>query len=202
MLELAKQLKDANSLMFFARGNNYATALEAALKVRAGYECFCLLCLAHSALLVDLCFAVRTRLLIARRQGLQGASGESVVPSLDRAGSAFACRCFVLQCKEVALIHSEGILAGEMKHGPLALVDEHLPIVVVATRDSMYAKMESVIQQLLARNAKLVIVCTAGDENMKQYVEGHDCKLIEVRWGALVKLFVGAGRCILVESTW
>jgi glucosamine--fructose-6-phosphate aminotransferase (isomerizing) len=81
----------------------------------------------------------------------------------------------------VALIHSEGILAGEMKHGPLALVDEHLPIVVVATRDSMYLKMESVLQQLLARNAKLVIVCTAGDENMKQYVEGHDCKLIEVR---------------------
>lgn len=115
MLELAAELKDANSLMFFARGNNYATALEAALK-----------------------------------------------------------------CKEVALIHSEGILAGEMKHGPLALVDEHLPIVVVATRDSMYHKMESVIQQLLARNAKLVIVCTAGDESMKQYVEGHDCKLIEV----------------------
>lgn len=81
----------------------------------------------------------------------------------------------------MALIHSEGILAGEMKHGPLALVDEHLPIVVVATRDSMYAKMESVIQQLLARSAKLVIVCTAGDENMRQYVEGHDCKLIEVR---------------------
>jgi glucosamine--fructose-6-phosphate aminotransferase (isomerizing) len=84
------------------------------------------------------------------------------------------------QCKEVALIHSEGILAGEMKHGPLALVDEHLPIVVVATRDSMYSKMESVIQQLLARNARLVILATEGDKNMRQYVEGHDCRLIEV----------------------
>lgn len=83
----------------------------------------------------------------------------------------------------MALIHSEGILAGEMKHGPLALVDEHLPIVVVATRDSMYSKMESVIQQLLARNASLMIVCTEGDENMKQYKQGHDCKLIEVRGG-------------------
>ncbi len=40
----------------------------------------------------------------------------------------------ILQVKEVALIHSEGILAGEMKHGPLALVDEHMPIVVIATR--------------------------------------------------------------------
>lgn len=68
-----------------------------------------------------------------------------------------------------------------MKHGPLALVDEHLPIVVVATRDSMYSKMESVIQQLLARNAQLVILCTEGDENMKQYVDGYKCQLIEVR---------------------
>lgn len=100
------------------------------------------------------------------------------------------------QCKEVALIHSEGILAGEMKHGPLALVDEHLPIVVVATRDSMYAKMESVIQQLLARSAKLVIVCTAGDENMRQYVEGHDCKLIEVR-GSLSAALLPPTICIV-----
>ena len=48
---------------------------------------------------------------------------------------------------------SEGILAGEMKHGPLALVDESMPILVVATRDDMHPKMISVIQQLLARKA-------------------------------------------------
>ena len=48
-------------------------------------------------------------------------------------------------------MHSEGILAGEMKHGPLALVDEHLPIIVICTRDRMYHKMLSVVQQLLAR---------------------------------------------------
>jgi glucosamine--fructose-6-phosphate aminotransferase (isomerizing) len=88
-----------------------------------------------------------------------------------------------VQCKEVALIHSEGILAGEMKHGPLALVDEHLPIVVVATRDSMYKKMESVIQQLLARSARLIILCTAGDETMQQYAKRSDCQLIEVGGG-------------------
>jgi glucosamine--fructose-6-phosphate aminotransferase (isomerizing) len=85
-----------------------------------------------------------------------------------------------VQCKEVALIHSEGILAGEMKHGPLALVDEHLPIVVIATSDSMYKKMESVIQQLLARSARLIILCTAGDTNMQQYAKRSDCQLIEV----------------------
>ena len=53
-----------------------------------------------------------------------------------------------LQVKEVALTHSEGILAGEMKHGPLALVDETLPIFVIATKDSLYAKQQSVIQQV------------------------------------------------------
>jgi glucosamine--fructose-6-phosphate aminotransferase (isomerizing) len=69
--------------------------------------------------------------------------------------------------KEVALIHSEGILAGEMKHGPLALVDETLPVVVVATKDSMYAKMQSVIQQLLARGARLIVLCNEGDEYLR-----------------------------------
>ena len=108
-------------------------------------------------------------------------------------------RALCLQCKEVALIHSEGILAGEMKHGPLALVDEHLPIVVVATRDSMYSKMNSVIQQLLARNARLMIVCTEGDDNMKQYVKDHDCQLIEVRWCDLWQL---VWACLMVTGLW
>ena len=86
--------------------------------------------------------------------------------------------------KEVALIHSEGILAGEMKHGPLALVDEHMPILVVATKDDMYQKMHSVIQQLLARKARLIILCNEGDELMEQYATRPDCQLIEVcSWG-------------------
>ena len=54
-------------------------------------------------------------------------------------------------------MHSEGILAGEMKHGPLALVDDQLPIIVIATKDSMHGKMHSVIQQLLARQARLIV---------------------------------------------
>lgn len=101
--------------------------------------------------------------------------------------------------QEVALIHSEGILAGEMKHGPLALVDENLPIVVVATRDSMYKKMESIIQQLLARSARLFIVCNEGDEAMKAY-EAKGCKLIQVCSGwvgsgsAAWLMVAGAGR--------
>ncbi|CAI5977250.1 unnamed protein product [Closterium sp. NIES-65] len=61
-----------------------------------------------------------------------------------------------LKVKEVALMHSEGILAGEMKHGPLALVDATLPIIVVATRDSTCSKQQSVIQQLQARSGRLM----------------------------------------------
>lgn len=80
---------------------------------------------------------------------------------------------------QVALIHSEGILAGEMKHGPLALVDEKLPIIVIATKDSMHKKMDSVIQQLLARGAKLFIVCNEGDPVTAAY-EAQGCQLIQV----------------------
>ena len=85
-----------------------------------------------------------------------------------------------VQVKEVALMHSEGLLAGEMKHGPLALVDEHLPIIVIATRDRMYAKMLSVVQQLLARGARLTILCNAGDTEIRDTCTRCECRLIEV----------------------
>lgn len=73
----------------------------------------------------------------------------------------------------MALIHSEGILAGEMKHGPLALVDETIPIVVVATKDNMYKKMQSVVQQLCARNARLMVISNEGDTEIKKYCNKH-----------------------------
>ncbi|PWA51379.1 glutamine-fructose-6-phosphate transaminase (isomerizing) [Artemisia annua] len=82
-----------------------------------------------------------------------------------------------LKVKEVALMHSEGILAGEMKHGPLALVDENLPIVVIATRDQCFSKQQSVIQQLKARKGRLIVMCTEGDSAA---VCGGSCRVIEV----------------------
>lgn len=85
----------------------------------------------------------------------------------------------MFQVKEVAIMHSEGILAGEMKHGPLALVDESLPIIVIATRDRMYAKMQSVIQQLLARSGRLIVVCNDGDVEMEE-LAGKKVRLIKV----------------------
>lgn len=77
-------------------------------------------------------------------------------------------------------MHSEGILAGEMKHGPLALVDENMPIIVVATKDRMHAKMQSVIQQLRARNARLIVLCNEGDKSIADLCSPK-CRLIQVR---------------------
>lgn len=77
-------------------------------------------------------------------------------------------------------MHSEGILAGEMKHGPLALVDENMAIIVVATQDRMYDKMLSVIQQLRARHASLIVLCNEGDPTLETLVSPH-CRLIHVR---------------------
>lgn len=114
MRDLAASLVNENSLLVFGRGYNYATALEAALKV-----------------------------------------------------------------KEVSLMHSEGILAGEMKHGPLALVDENLPIVVVATKDRMHTKMKSVIAQLRARHARLIVICNEGDDKIAD-VCGESDTLVRV----------------------
>ena len=84
-----------------------------------------------------------------------------------------------LKVKEVSLMHSEGILAGEMKHGPLALVDEHMPIVVIATPDSLYGKMISVIEQLRARGANLIVICGEDDEEIGR-VAGEEAVLLRV----------------------
>ncbi|KAB2612032.1 glutamine--fructose-6-phosphate aminotransferase [isomerizing] 2-like [Pyrus ussuriensis x Pyrus communis] len=83
-----------------------------------------------------------------------------------------------LKVKEVALMHSEGILAGEMKHGPLALVDETLPTFVIATRDACFSKQQSVIQQLRARKGRLIVMCSKGDA--ASVCPGGSCRVIEV----------------------
>ncbi len=73
-----------------------------------------------------------------------------------------------LKVKEVALVHSEGILAGEMKHGPLALVDKHMPIIVVCTNDGSYEKQQSVVQQLKARDGRLILIVSEDDKEMEK----------------------------------
>lgn len=69
-----------------------------------------------------------------------------------------------LKLKEISYKHAEGYPAGEMKHGPIALVDKDLPVVVIATRDAWYEKMISQIEQAKARNGHVLVVATEGDE--------------------------------------
>ncbi|MCK9402316.1 MAG: glutamine--fructose-6-phosphate transaminase (isomerizing) [Chitinophagaceae bacterium] len=68
-----------------------------------------------------------------------------------------------LKLKEISYIHAEGYPAAEMKHGPIALVDEKLPVVFVATKDSYYQKIVSNVQEIRARKGKVIAVATAGD---------------------------------------
>ncbi|KAI8804212.1 hypothetical protein BJ742DRAFT_456399 [Cladochytrium replicatum] len=68
-----------------------------------------------------------------------------------------------LKIKEVSYMHSEGILAGELKHGPLALIDENMPVILIMTKDSLYPKVQSALQQVTARKGKPIIVCNKGD---------------------------------------
>jgi glucosamine--fructose-6-phosphate aminotransferase (isomerizing) len=68
-----------------------------------------------------------------------------------------------LKLKEISYIHAEGYPAAEMKHGPIALVDEYLPVVFVATKDKYYEKIVSNIQEIKARKGKVIAIATEGD---------------------------------------
>ena len=78
-----------------------------------------------------------------------------------------------LKLKEISYIHAEGYPAAEMKHGPIALIDENMPVVVVATKDDTYDKIVSNIQEIKARKGKVIAIVTEGDEiisKMADYV--------------------------------
>jgi glucosamine--fructose-6-phosphate aminotransferase (isomerizing) len=96
--KLAEELYEKKSLLVMGRGYNYATCLEAALKI-----------------------------------------------------------------KELTYMHSEGILAGELKHGPLALVDSTMPVIMIVTRDPVYSKCMNALQQVTAREGRPVLICETGD---------------------------------------
>ena len=69
-----------------------------------------------------------------------------------------------LKLKEVSYCHAEGYQAGEMKHGPIALIDEDMPVVALALQDKLYPKMLSNIEEVKARNGRVIAVATEGDE--------------------------------------
>ncbi len=76
-----------------------------------------------------------------------------------------------LKLKELSYIHAEGYPAGEMKHGPIALVDESVPTVAIALRDEVFEKMRSNIEQLRARRGPVIAIVSAGDRSLDGHVE-------------------------------
>jgi len=71
-----------------------------------------------------------------------------------------------LKIKEISYMHSEGILAGELKHGPLALIDENMPVIIIMTQDSLYPKVQSAFSQITARKAQPIVLCNEGDDGI------------------------------------
>lgn len=76
-----------------------------------------------------------------------------------------------LKLKEISYIHAEGYPAAEMKHGPIALIDSDMPVVVIATRNSMYEKVLSNIQEIKARKGKVIALVTKGDDTISKMVD-------------------------------
>jgi len=76
-----------------------------------------------------------------------------------------------LKLKEVSYIHATGHPAGEMKHGPIALIDEKMPVVCIAPQGSVYEKMLSNIQEVKARKGKVIAIATEGDERIKSIAD-------------------------------
>ena len=72
-----------------------------------------------------------------------------------------------LKLKEVSYVHAEGYAAGELKHGPISLLDAEVPLVAVATRSSVHEKLVSNLMEGRARDARVIAVATEGDERMK-----------------------------------
>ena len=76
-----------------------------------------------------------------------------------------------LKLKEISYIHAEGYPAAEMKHGPIALIDENMPVVVVATKDGSYEKIISNIQEIKARKGNVIAIVTEGDEIIRKMAD-------------------------------
>ncbi|MDO9509445.1 MAG: glutamine--fructose-6-phosphate transaminase (isomerizing) [Thermovirgaceae bacterium] len=83
-----------------------------------------------------------------------------------------------LKLKEISYIHAEAYAAGEMKHGPIALLEPEVPVVAVIPRDGLYEKTLSNIQEAKARNAPLIAICTEGDTHIAKYVQA----VVEIPW--------------------
>jgi glucosamine--fructose-6-phosphate aminotransferase (isomerizing) len=78
-----------------------------------------------------------------------------------------------LKLKEISYIHAEGYPAAEMKHGPIALIDEHMPVLFIATRRGIYEKVITNIEEVKARKGKIIAIVTEGDETVKRLADHY-----------------------------
>lgn len=85
-------------------------------------------------------------------------------------GAAIACEG-ALKLKEISYLHAEAYPAGEMKHGPIALIDEGFPVIAIATQSPVYDKMVSNLQEAKARGAMVVAIATEGDEDIRAHAD-------------------------------
>jgi glucosamine--fructose-6-phosphate aminotransferase (isomerizing) len=90
---------------------------------------------------------------------------------IGRGMGAAIAREGALKLKEISYLHAEAYPAGEMKHGPIALIDEGFPVIAIATKSPTYDKVISNLQESKARGAKIVAVATEGDEEIKQFAD-------------------------------
>ena len=113
-----------------------------------------------------------------------------------------------LKLKEISYIHAEGYPAAEMKHGPIALVDENLPVLFVATKDAYHEKVISNMQEINARKGKLIAVVTRGDKSVDSltgdliYVPEADeviAPILNVIPLQLLSYYIGVGRGLDVD---
>ncbi|XP_066949082.1 glutamine--fructose-6-phosphate aminotransferase [isomerizing] 2-like isoform X3 [Macrobrachium rosenbergii] len=95
---------------------------------------------------------------------------------LGRGYNYATCLEGALKIKEITYMHSEGILAGELKHGPLALVDKGMPIIMICTRDSVFVKCMNALQQVTAREGRPILICHKGDQEPQK----HGSRVLEV----------------------
>lgn len=76
-----------------------------------------------------------------------------------------------LKLKEISYIHAEGYPAAEMKHGPIALIDEQMPVVAIATKDPLYEKVQTNLEEVRSRKARLITIATKGDRDVERISE-------------------------------
>lgn len=97
---------------------------------------------------------------------------------MGRGHNYSTCLEGALKVKELTYMHSEGIQSGELKHGPLALVDDTVPIIMIITRDGVYQKCMNALQQVISRNGQPILICEEGDTEVLSHAK--DERYIEV----------------------